>query len=339
VADGSTGIEIVDISNPRAGLHILRNLKVANSIAVEVRGSYLYVLVPSYGLYIFDITNPSIPVHVGTWVGLGTPTWDSLGPSTNVAVSDSLACVTGWYGIVAIDIRVPSSPEIAWSANTSDAANAAVVSDTYIFVAGSRAGMFVFPSQCSPTPVALSSFQARGQRGSILLEWATDYEEDFSGFYVLRSFSSRGAYARISGLLAPPSPYRYRDDDVSPGATYYYKLSALDRTGETRLFGPIAAYSSSGPATILRPSHPNPFVGSDVTLPFSLAEAGHVRLRILDLSGRQVRVLIDGMEGSGPREGLWDGRNDAGEALPSGFFLYELTTPSFHATGRLVKIN
>ena len=53
-------------------------------------------------------------------------------------------------------------------------------------------------------------------------------------------------------------------------------------------------------------------------------------LRIYDLSGRQVRALrketiVLGLFGEGPGDPAWDGRDDSGEKVPPGVYLYRLT--------------
>jgi flagellar hook assembly protein FlgD len=45
--------------------------------------------------------------------------------------------------------------------------------------------------------------------------------------------------------------------------------------------------------------------------------------------GRTVRTLLLGMQPAGNRLIAWDGRNDAGEAVPAGTYLYR-----FEAGGR-----
>lgn len=74
----------------------------------------------------------------------------------------------------------------------------------------------------------------------------------------------------------------------------------------------------------LLPNWPNPFNPS-TELRFSLAAPGAVTLAIHDLSGRCLRVLLDSIERPAGEQALrWDGRNAAGEALPSGIYLVRL---------------
>ena len=59
-------------------------------------------------------------------------------------------------------------------------------------------------------------------------------------------------------------------------------------------------------------------------LPFTLANAGVVRLRIYGLRGERVRTLVDGERPAGPHAVTWDGRDDHGRAVNAGVYFYRL---------------
>jgi N-acetylneuraminic acid mutarotase len=76
-------------------------------------------------------------------------------------------------------------------------------------------------------------------------------------------------------------------------------------------------------ALALEPNHPNPFNPSTV-IPFSVSEAGRVTLTVYDMRGRVVRTLVDRFQQPGADQVRWDGRNDAGQPVASGVYLYRL---------------
>ena len=94
--------------------------------------------------------------------------------------------------------------------------------------------------------------------------------------------------------------------------------------------------------TQLLQNFPNPF-NPETWIPYQLSEDSLVSLSIYDTTGRLIRTLPLGYQSAGfynsrERAAYWDGRNETGESVASGIYFYQLTTPSFHQTRRLVII-
>lgn len=87
----------------------------------------------------------------------------------------------------------------------------------------------------------------------------------------------------------------------------------------------VATGVPAAPAhAVLLPNRPNPF-NPATELRFVLAEPAAVTLAIHDLAGRRVRVLLEcAARPAGEQRLTWDGRDDAGQALPSGVYLVRL---------------
>ncbi len=66
-------------------------------------------------------------------------------------------------------------------------------------------------------------------------------------------------------------------------------------------------------------NYPNPF-NPTTRLNFSLVEAAKVDLRIYDMSGRLVRILLRAEAPAGDHTITWNGRNDAGQPVTSGIY-------------------
>ncbi|HET9233506.1 MAG TPA: FlgD immunoglobulin-like domain containing protein, partial [Candidatus Eisenbacteria bacterium] len=240
------------------------------------------------------------------------------------------------YSLEVIDISNPSSPSLKGS--VPGYGGAVAISGPYAFVAAGSSFVTV-RSQCEiPTPVLLSYFEADPQPGAVLLEWATSFERDFSGFHVLRSLNRENRFERITSELIQ-APYRFLDTRVNAGVIYDYTLEAVDRSGRTERMGLVSATPSSSVERLrprLEEASPNPSTASATRIAFTLAERGPVALTILDVSGRRVRVLLSEQMESGERSVVWDGRDDQGTAVPAGVYLYDLKGPGFEATRRLV---
>jgi hypothetical protein len=73
-------------------------------------------------------------------------------------------------------------------------------------------------------------------------------------------------------------------------------------------------------ATGLLSAHPNPF-NPKTSIRYALTEAGQAQLTVHDLSGRQVRELLNGPADVGEHSLEWNGRDQAGHGLASGVYL------------------
>ena len=92
--------------------------------------------------------------------------------------------------------------------------------------------------------------------------------------------------------------------------------------------------------SLLLQNYPNPF-NPETWIPYRLSEAGRVSLSIYNAAGELIRTLSLGYQSAGFYENrthaaYWDGRNAFGEAVASGVYFYQLTTPSFHQTRRML---
>ena len=76
-------------------------------------------------------------------------------------------------------------------------------------------------------------------------------------------------------------------------------------------------------ARLLAP-HPNPF-NPRTQLRYEIAAEGDVGVLIYDTRGRLVRRLFAGRLSAGPGFFTWDGRDDAGNSMPSGCYFARLT--------------
>ena len=93
---------------------------------------------------------------------------------------------------------------------------------------------------------------------------------------------------------------------------------------------------------LLLQNYPNPF-NPETWIPYQLSEDSSASISIYDTTGKLVRMLSLGFQSAGfynsqGRAAYWDGRNALGERVASGVYLYQLTTPSFQQTRRLVIV-
>lgn len=101
------------------------------------------------------------------------------------------------------------------------------------------------------------------------------------------------------------------------GAYRQAALSSRER------FETLVAGESSEQQAELKASFPNPFNGR-VVIPYEILEEGAVTLRIYNAAGQKVRELFRGHRETGRYRETWDGRDDEGQEIASGVYLWEL---------------
>ena len=94
--------------------------------------------------------------------------------------------------------------------------------------------------------------------------------------------------------------------------------------------------------TTLLPNYPNPF-NPETWIPYRLAREAEVAITIYDTKGTLVRRLALGNQSAGyyaerGRAAYWDGRNEDGEAVASGIYIYQFRAGDYAASRRMVIV-
>ncbi len=94
--------------------------------------------------------------------------------------------------------------------------------------------------------------------------------------------------------------------------------------------------------TSLMQNFPNPF-NPETWIPYYLAEATTVTVRIYNVKGEFIRSIDVGRQVAGAymnrqRAAYWDGKDDTGQSVASGVYFYQLLADDFSETRRMVVI-
>lgn len=84
---------------------------------------------------------------------------------------------------------------------------------------------------------------------------------------------------------------------------------------------------------VLSQNTPNPFNTSTI-IPLNLPEPGHIRVEILDVTGRRIGRLFDGDVAAGTQLLTWKGADEAGRTVPSGVYICRLIVNSYSPQAR-----
>jgi len=82
-------------------------------------------------------------------------------------------------------------------------------------------------------------------------------------------------------------------------------------------------------------NYPNPF-NPATSFRYSVPEGTNVSIIISDLNGRRITELLNKFQNAGVYEAVWDGRNDTGQLVASGTYVYTLKAGSFIQSRKMI---
>jgi hypothetical protein len=87
----------------------------------------------------------------------------------------------------------------------------------------------------------------------------------------------------------------------------------------------------------LNPAYPNPFNPTTV-ISYNLPQAGFVNLKVYDLMGREIRNLSSGFENAGMNSAMWDAKDNQGNIVSSGVYIYRLEAAGQAQSNKLILL-
>lgn len=179
-----------------------------------------------------------------------------------------------------------------------------------------------------PWRPALTALRARFEDGAMRLDWNSAPWLVAPDFTVERKRAGEdGPFEPLAlDIMGAGGEYAAVDSSLVPGGSYLYRVAMDDAGGPafSALVVPAEATATPpGGGARLGQNYPNPF-GGETLIQLRLATSEQVSVRIYDLRGRLVRRLFDGAAGPSTPPLRWDGRDDAGNRMPSGKYVYVL---------------
>jgi len=178
-------------------------------------------------------------------------------------------------------------------------------------------------------PVTLSSFEASSHGRDVILRWVTETELNNKGFEIERKQVTENnqpaewktiSFVTGRGTANSQNVYNYSDKKLNAGK-YTYRLKQIDFNGNFEYY----ELSNSSEVIVGKPAafdvsqnYPNPSNPSskiDYQLPF----AGKVIVKVYDITGREVALLVNEIKDAGYYTAEFDGT-----ALASGVYFYRI---------------
>ena len=205
-------------------------------------------------------------------------------------------------------------------------------------------------------PVELTLFTATSQKGAVKLNWATESEIDNLGFLIDRSLEPNSGFTTVAdyrfvpelqgqGSVTYRTDYSYNDREVVPGTKYYYVLS--DVTGNPVHGEPVTRHTDKMVSAMPKwhdessalingfktfKAYPNPFNPKTVIV-YELEDVRKLSVNIVNVYGRQITELYNGIQASGYHEVVWQPKD-----ISAGIYFCHLTSGGDTITRKLVLL-
>jgi len=274
------------------------------------------------------------PLNGGGMIWTGPIYGFSLTPDTTdanlvkfISTDDSSAIgLRYWDG-------TPSGYKYAFTSFPFEAVSSQIKRDTL----ASRIIQWLIPGTPEYTPPAVpTGLTVVQDYDSVVCSWAANTEPDLAGYNVYRSLQ---VSLPVWIKLGTTSSNTFVDTSIVPGDIYHYAVTAFDdklppneSAYSPWIYLQVAAWKAGvdgeplgkTPGTYgLAQNNPNPFKGT-TSIQFALPAQSRVKLAVYNITGQQVRVLVDGNVNAGYHSVNWNGKDQNGLTAANGIYFYRM---------------
>jgi hypothetical protein len=185
-----------------------------------------------------------------------------------------------------------------------------------------------------PTPTLVELLRAVPTADGIRVEWQLGDPSAFQSLALESSASEAGEWSRVQQVPQVQGGRSVVLDTAAPaGQEQWYRLSGVQRDGSPFTFGPVSATAQGAvTAFALSPLSPNPSRGHSL-LTFAVPTRTRVRLSLVDVQGREVAVLADGLRGPGRYTAALEASD-----LSAGMYFVRMQADGVNLTRRLAVV-
>lgn len=328
VADGNTGLRIIDITVPDNPNEIGFIDTPGSAANVFIQGHYAYVADGSTGLRIIDVTDPADPKEVGFY--------DSPAKVTASTIINQIAYITDYTaGFRIIDISNPSSPVEIGAFDTPGVASDLAIAGNYAYIADGSKGLRILDITDPKNIKEVGFFDTVGNATCIRKNGSYIYIAD--GNYGLRIID-------VSEVTNPNEVGYYDSPGTASGIEVLGSLIYIADGSEplkiirNELITSVKQEHSEKPEDFtLAQNYPNPF-NAMTTIGYQIKENTRVELSIYNTLGQRIANLVDEWKTAGKHQVLWNGRNERGEDVSAGIYLYQFRAADFIKTKKMLLL-
>lgn len=312
----------IDIADPAFPLVLDSQFFWGQPTGLAIAGDYIFINTMQEGVLIFSVSPQGQLAVVGQLPFAESNT----GP---IATLGSLAMADRGEELAFIDVGEPSAPRLLITL-VMQVEGLSAAGEYLCYTSRHELGLIDVTDPLHPIVA-----------GSVELDWGSE------------SLAIHGSVAYLSGLrvfdISDPSQLRHLGGlEVPDGATYVAVgggVASLLSFGGELFTVPLqcqtptsAPASPAGEAGYRVQAFPNPF-NPATEIRLTLAKGGPISLRIVDITGRLERILVDRADyPPGESRLVWDGCGGAGYRLPSGRYFLVLEAGGQRLAGSVVLL-
>jgi hypothetical protein len=315
-----SGLAILDVHRPAFPqlLSLIHVNQMPSSIFLDENTLYIGTFWPDLtgGVEIFDIADPSNPIHLATC---------PIGGSFRIAVRDNvLYYVSVDNTLISSDITDPSHPRQI--AQFLGFCTGLLLNDTTLFV-GIGSDLVIYGVKNAAVPRMLGYLTTPGSRSLVQMELV-----------------GNELYMSYDNLIAiDVSRYEYPEIVAAAYNTYYTGITASGQyvyvpnySEGLFILQNSTIHTKSVPPTdydfILYQNFPNPF-NSQTNIQFSVQSAGSAHIELFNMLGQKVATIFEGIANKGLNNIVLDGTRYA-----SGVYYYKLSFAGYSKIEKLILL-
>lgn len=149
----------------------------------------------------------------------------------------------------------------------------------------------------------------------------------------------------FDGTLLAGCPFDVESASVNTAGSFGLYTFQMDADGIAGYFDnvyvrqltPTSVEENSNMPTefSLMQNYPNPF-NPETQISYKLSTGGFISLSVYDLLGREIKTLVSKDQPAGSYTVNWNGKNEFGNSVPSGVYMYSLKTGNFYESKKMI---
>jgi len=186
-------------------------------------------------------------------------------------------------------------------------------------------------------PKVPTSFMAVVRGNLVVLTWDNNTDDKDLQYYTIYRSTNPSFVPAKENQLALVATNTFDDASVTLGQKYYYKVSAVDFSGNESVAAAFSLTGVTNEGSIpteynLYQNYPNPFNPS-TTISFDLPVSEFVTLTIYDVLGKQVASVVDEYRNAGKYSIQYNASQ-----LSSGMYFYKISAGNFNQIKKFILL-